>query len=89
MGNLAGVSLRQPDLGSGDRVRYSGVPYLETVLGAQVLGFLLRMEDLNSPWSETEWVALFSRDFRTHHLAESGDRAGSNLASAIPYLLVG
>jgi hypothetical protein len=50
-----------------------------------VLGFYVRLEDMSSPWSETEWINLFI-GHRTHHPAESGDRAVLSSASAEPYL---
>jgi hypothetical protein len=51
-----------------------------------VLGFYLRLEDMSSPRSETEWIHLCI-GHRTHHPAESGDRAELSSASAEPYLL--
>jgi hypothetical protein len=50
-----------------------------------VLGFYLSLEDMSSPWSETEWINL-SIGHRTHHPAESGDRAELSSTSAEPYL---
>jgi hypothetical protein len=50
-----------------------------------VLGFYLRLEDMSSPRSETEWIKL-SIGHCTHHPAESGDRAVLSSASAEPYL---
>jgi hypothetical protein len=50
-----------------------------------VLGFYLRLEDMSSPRSETEWINL-SIGHRTHHPAESGGRAVLSSASAEPYL---
>jgi hypothetical protein len=50
-----------------------------------VLGFYLRLEDMSSPQSETEWINL-SIGHRTHHPAESGDRAELSSSSAEPYL---
>jgi hypothetical protein len=51
-----------------------------------VLGFYVRLEDMSSPRSETEWINLFI-GHRRHHPAESGDRAALSSASAEPYLL--
>jgi hypothetical protein len=50
-----------------------------------VLGFYLHLEDMSSPRSETEWINL-SIGHRTHHPAESGDRAELSSTSAEPYL---
>jgi hypothetical protein len=50
-----------------------------------VLGFYVRLEDMSSPRSETEWINLFI-GHRTHYPAESGDRAVLSSASAEPYL---
>jgi hypothetical protein len=50
-----------------------------------VLGFYVRLEDMSSPRSETEWINLFI-GHRTLHPAESGDRAELSSASAEPYL---
>jgi hypothetical protein len=50
-----------------------------------VLGFYLRLEDMSSPRSKTEWINL-SIGHRTHHPAESEDRAVLSSASAEPYL---
>jgi hypothetical protein len=49
------------------------------------LGFYLRLEDMSSPRSKTEWINL-SIGHRTHHPAESEDRAVLSSASAEPYL---
>jgi hypothetical protein len=49
-----------------------------------VLGFYLRLVDMSSPRSETEWINL-SKGLRTHHPAERGVELSS--ASAEPYLL--
>jgi hypothetical protein len=51
-----------------------------------MLGFHVRLEDMSSPRLETEWINLFI-GHRTHHPAESGDRAVLSSASAEPYLL--
>jgi hypothetical protein len=51
-----------------------------------VLGFYVRLEDMSSPRSETEWINLLI-GHRTHHPAESGDRVVLSSASAEPYLL--
>jgi hypothetical protein len=51
-----------------------------------VLGFYLRLEDMSSPRSETQWINL-SIGHRTHHPTERGDRAELSSASAEPYLL--
>jgi hypothetical protein len=51
-----------------------------------VLGFYLRLEDMSSPRSKTEWINL-SIGHRTHHPAERGDRAELSSASVEPYLL--
>jgi hypothetical protein len=50
------------------------------------MGFCLHLEDMSSPRSETEWINL-SIGHRTHHPAESGDRAVLSSASAEPYML--
>jgi hypothetical protein len=51
-----------------------------------VLGFYLRLEDMSSPRSETEWINL-SIGLRTHQSAERGVRAELSSASAEPDLL--
>jgi hypothetical protein len=51
-----------------------------------VLGFYLRVEDMSSPRSETEWTDLFKGPLRTHHPVERGVRAELSSASAEPYL---
>jgi hypothetical protein len=51
-----------------------------------VLGFYLRLEDMSSPRSKTEWINL-SIGLRTHHPVEHGVRAKLSSASADPYLL--
>jgi hypothetical protein len=51
-----------------------------------VLGFYLRLEDMSSPRSETQWINL-SIGLRAHHPAERGVRAELSLASEEPYLL--
>ena len=50
-----------------------------------MLGFFVRLEDMSSPRSEIEWINLFI-GHRTHHPAESGDRAVLSSASAEPYV---
>jgi hypothetical protein len=54
-----------------------------------VLGLYLRLEDMSSPQSETEWTDLFMGPLRTHHLAERGVRAELSSASAEPYMPAG
>jgi hypothetical protein len=56
---FGGGELETTDLGSGIGVRSSCIPTL-MVLGAYVLGFYLRMEDMSSPRSETEWANCFT-----------------------------
>jgi hypothetical protein len=51
-----------------------------------VLGFYLRLEDMSSPRSETEWINL-SIGLRTHYPVERGVRAELSSARAEPYLL--
>jgi hypothetical protein len=51
-----------------------------------VLGFYLRMEDMSSPQSKTEWADLFTGSLRTHHPAERGVRTELNSASVEQYL---
>jgi hypothetical protein len=56
-GYLGGGELEIIDLGSGIRVQSSVYPYF-MVFRASGLGFYLRLEDMSSPRSETEWINL-------------------------------
>jgi hypothetical protein len=49
-----------------------------------VLGFYLRMEDMSSPQSKTEWADLFMGPLHTHHPTERGVRAELSSESAEP-----
>jgi hypothetical protein len=84
-GYFGGGELETTDLGSGTGGTPKCTPTV-TVFGAYVLGFYLRLEDMSSPRSETEWINL-SIGHRAHHPAESGDRAELSSVSAEPYLL--
>jgi hypothetical protein len=55
-GYFGGGELETTDLGSGIGAPRC-IPTL-TVFEAKVLGFYLRLEDMSSPRSETEWINL-------------------------------
>ena len=68
LGYLAGVSSRQPDLGSGAGGSLLGRSLLgayggHNYFGSTCVGVLIRMEDISSPWSETEWIYMLHRTF--------------------------
>jgi hypothetical protein len=56
---LGGGELEITDLGSGMGLHSLVYPRC-TVFGAQVLGFYLRLENMSSPRSETEWANRFT-----------------------------
>jgi hypothetical protein len=56
-GYFGGGELETTDLGSGIGVHSSVYPYFDG-FWSLVLGFYLRMEDMSSPRSETEWINL-------------------------------
>ena len=68
LGYLAGVSSKQPDLGSragGSLLGHSlfGAYGRHNCFGSTGVRVLIRMEDMSSPRSATEWIYMLHRTF--------------------------
>jgi hypothetical protein len=87
-GYFGGGELETTDLGSGTGVHSSVHPYFDSFWSLGV-GFYLRLDDMSSPRSETEWIDLFMGPLCTHHPAERGVRDELSSASAESYLPTG
>jgi hypothetical protein len=86
-GYFGGGELETTDLGSGTGMHSSVYPHFYGFRSLGV-GVYLRLEDMSSPRSETEWAPLHGT-LRTHHLAEREVRAELSSTSVEPYLPAG